>query len=206
MPAPTFARPPETRDLGELQAEYGPGPLFQYGIAAGLLLVAIPVTALALGIRVPAAVAAAPFFGILLIATRLVRRPMGVRLFDRGFVVCRGRAADGYAWGEVSRVDHTEELDQNGMTVEHRFTVRFVDGGLVELDPRIAGVEELGRTISRQTGRAKLLTLVRLAMALEGKGKRAEAIAAFEQVARGSPYNDLGAQAREHLTRLRSGT
>jgi hypothetical protein len=201
------AMPLEARLLGEQRDVYKTDSLYLFWmLGGGILFLTAPIVVLALDIRLSGmatVVALGPILGIGMIAAGVLHRPAWVILFDRGFVVCENRVAACYSWEDVSHVDHTEVMDENGMTVEHKFTVHLWRGGQFLLAPKILGIEELGRTVSREANRARLLVLVRHALQLEGAGKRAEAIAVFEEVVTGSPHNDLGAQAREHLARLR---
>ena len=51
----------------------------------------------------------------------------------------------------------------------------------------------------RERQRWELMTLLRTALALEGRGDWDGAVAQFQQVIEKSPYNDIGKQAQEHV-------
>lgn len=201
-------------DLGELVEEYRANSLRQlilvaFGLAffAGgaflLWLAASPGGFLAL---LPGLVL--PIIGGLAFWRAFAMARIRVQLFEQGFVHWEGRLRSSFRWEEIERVDltETEHRDKNGnvMYYTHSFRIRAAGGGGVVLnDTDVGGGEELGRTIMREVRHRQLKDLLRRALQLEAAGERDAALAGFEQLLRDSPHNEMGAQAREHIERLR---
>jgi hypothetical protein len=55
----------------------------------------------------------------------------------------------------------------------------------------------------REVRRCQVKGLLSRALRLEAAGERDAALAAFEQLLRESPYNEIAEQARAHIERLR---
>jgi hypothetical protein len=129
-----------------------------------------------------------------------------VLLFEEGFVVVDRRIVRTLRWEQIAEIRMTEKAHtRNGepMYYTYSFAIRTRDGAELLLDDTLAGVEQLGRTIMRETKRHELKASLKAALGLETAGHWHEAIAAFEQVLRASPYNEIADQAREHVEQIR---
>lgn len=142
--------------------------------------------------------------GLVTVAVGLLNHTMRVELYEQGVVVSRRGVAAGDAWEVEEWVSFVEVVDQYMKTLAHHLILHPRRGGQFELEPRIIGREELGRTINR---RGRVRALVRRTLQQECAGDLNGGIATFESAATHSPYNDLGDQAREHvgLRRVRIG-
>jgi hypothetical protein len=204
----------EGTDLGQLVAEYGASLLHQFSlIAVGVVLLVVGLLLLWI-----AYLNFAPHF-ILFGSLMLIVCPIvfwrafstgGVRvlLFEQGFVHREGRLSRPFRWEEIEGVDLTEtehrNTSNNTSYFTHSFRIRATDGrGVVLDDVQISDGEELGRTIMREVQHCQVKARLRWALKLEAAGERDEALAAFEQLLRESPYNEIGNQAKEHILRLR---
>jgi hypothetical protein len=129
-------------------------------------------------------------------------------LHDGGFVYASAGAKQSFRWQDLVRVQLTEieHRDRYGNTTSysHVFRIYAANGQEIVLDDRdIGDGEELGRTIMRELRLAQLKELLKMALSMEAAGEVGPAMAAYEQLFKESPYNQIGEQARERMERLR---
>jgi hypothetical protein len=201
----------EKPDLGAFVERYAPNPLTQsLGGILGILCFLLSAWAFFKGAGFAVSLLLGGV-GLLCFAGRMAYQrwmPLRVLLYEDGFVHIKGRLVQTFRWDEIESVFLTEieHRHRNGQsTYSHLFRIRTW-GGVREiqfLDGDLRDGEDFGRTIMREVQRVKLKGLLKKAMQCEAAGKWNEAVAAFEQVERDSPYNEIGKQAREHIERLR---
>jgi hypothetical protein len=201
----------EKRDLGLFVERYSPNPFTQ---SLGGILCTICMLLSLWGYFKGGGLYASlllVLLGLLFLVGGIAYRywiPFHVLLYEDGFVFVDGSSVQSFRWDEIETVFLTEieHRHRNGQsTYSHDFRIRTW-GGVREIklsDDDVRQGEDLGRTIMREVQRVKIKALLKRAMQREAAGEWKEALAAFEEVVRESPHNEIGNQARNHIERLR---
>jgi hypothetical protein len=80
----------------------------------------------------------------------LIYRESSVAIYERGFVVTRGRKARRFAWGEIASVtQRTERVRVNGIPGPRRtkVSVRLVNGRRIKIPDRYQGIMKLAENL-----------------------------------------------------------